>query len=396
MPKPTTYDVVIAGGAAMGSAVAWWLARLGGGRCRVLVAEPDPGYRHASTALSVASIRQQFTQGINVAISRFGISFIKNIRDNIQLEGIPDRLDLVENGYLFLAGSAKAEAAMRAAVALQRAAGAATELIPVAALAHRFPYLDPAGLCLASFGPRDEGWFDNMALLSAFRRGARAAGVTYLAASVVGIERVAGRVAAVRLSDGQRVATGALVNAAGTRAAQVMRMVDEDIPVEPRKRTVFLVDAPNVRAPGAPLLVDPSGFYLRPEGDKWLCAIVPETDAAVAPDDFEPDRGAFEQAIWPRLYARAPGFDAVKVVGCWAGHYAFNTFDQNAIVGAMPGTPNLYAVNGFSGHGLQQAPAMGRAVAELILEGRFIGLDLSALSPARIAENRPVVEEAIV
>jgi glycine/D-amino acid oxidase-like deaminating enzyme len=113
-------------------------------------------------------------------------------------------------------------------------------------------------------------------------------------------------------------------------------------------------------------------------------------------DDFEPDHGAFEEIIWPKLYMRAPGFDAVKVQGVWAGHYAYNTFDQNAIVGAVPGCENFYAMNGFSGHGLQQAPAMGRGIAELILHGAYQTLDMSDLAMDRIAAGRRVLERAIV
>ena len=167
------------------------------------------------------------------------------------------------------------------------------------------------------------------------------------------------------------------------------------LPVEPRKRTVFVIDAPNARHPDAPLLVD-AGFYLRPEQSHWITATVPQDDGPCAADDFEPDLHLFEDVIWEQLYNRAPGFDAVKVIRHWVGHYAYNTLDQNAILGPHPDMPNLFLMNGFSGHGLQQSPAVGRGLAEHILTGGWQSLDLSELGVSRILENRPFREKAVV
>ena len=390
------YDVAIIGGAAMGAATAFWLTRLGAAGRRLALIEADPSFRQASTALSVASIRQQFTHPINVRTSRYGIDFIRNFAQYVGPDSDPRDLGFIENGYLFLAGSAAAAEAMRAAQAMQRGEGALTELWSADEVAARFPHLRTPDVVLASFGPRDEGWFDNMGLLAGLRGAARRAGVRFLTGRVTGLERSGSRVVALRIGEDTRIEAGAVVNAAGTQAAHLLSMVDEVIPVEPRKRTVFVIDAPDVHVPGAPLMVDHLGFYLRPEGRHWICATVPETDGPADPDDFEPDWTQFETSIWERLYQRAPGFAAVKVLRAWAGHYAFNRFDQNAIVGRWPGFENLYVMNGFSGHGLQQAPAMGRGIAELILHGEYRTLDLSELGPERLGENRPVLEKAIV
>lgn len=389
-------DVVIAGGGVMGASLAFWLTELAPGRLRVLVVERDPTYAHSSTALSVASIRQQFSNPVNVRISRFGVDFIRNVRSWLGADGEVWDLGFKEQGYLFLAGTAGQAQAMREVVEVQRAEGAATELIAPTALCGLFPWLDPAGVTLASFGPRDEGWFDNMGLLGGFRRAARARGVEFAAAEVAGAVRAGDRAEAVILSDGRRIDCGCLVNACGTRASALMSMLHEVIPVEPRKRTVFLVDAPNVAAPGAPLMVDHSGIYLRPEGKHWIAATVPSEDGRVDTDDFEPDLKQFEDVVWPRLYDRIPSFDAAKVLRAWAGHYAYNTLDQNAILGLWPGLANVYVMNGFSGHGLQQAPAVGRGIAELIVHGAYVSLDLTPLGADRIPEGRPFLERAIV
>ena len=388
-----SYDVVIAGGAVMGASLAFWLTRMQPG-IRVLVAERDPSFTFASTALSVASIRQQFSTPTNVAISRFGIDFIKQFAERLGQPEAGD-LGLVENGYLFLARSAEGAATLGKMATMQRRFGAVTEILSPEGVQALFPWIEVGDLEAASYGARDEGWFDNMGLLNGFRMAAKAQGAVFVADEVTGLELEGDRVVAARLAKTGRVACGAFANAAGTRAAVVARMAGLDLPVEPRKRTVFVIDAPNARHPEAPLLID-AGYYLRPERGHWITATVPEDDKACDANDFEPDLHLFEDAIWPALYARAPGFDAVKVVRHWVGHYAYNSFDQNALLGPLPMVPNLYFLNGFSGHGLQQAPAVGRGLAEHILTGGWQSLDLSDLSVTRFLEGRRVQETEIV
>ncbi|MFA5538920.1 MAG: FAD-binding oxidoreductase [Gemmobacter sp.] len=390
-----TRDVVVIGGAVMGASVAYWLTRARPG-LRVLVVEMDPTHARAATALSVASVRQQFTNPVNVEISRFGVRFIRDFGAELGLEEGAGDLGLKENGYLFLAGSAGGARVMQEVAAMQRDHGAATEVLTPDGIAARWPWMNTADIAAGSFGPRDEGWFDNMGLLAGFRSAARRQGAGFLTGRVTGIDLVAGRIAGVRLTSGERIGCGVVVNAAGTRAAGVMRMAGLDLPVEPRKRTVFVLDAPNARHPEAPLLVDHLGYYLRPEHGQWIAGIVPEDDGPCDADDFEPDHHLFEEMIWPRLYERSEGFDAVKVVRSWAGHYDYNTLDQNAVLGAHPGCPGLYLMNGFSGHGLQQAPAVGRGLAEAILDGRYGTIDLSDLGVERVLEGRPFPERAVV
>jgi FAD-dependent oxidoreductase domain-containing protein 1 len=387
-------DVVIVGGAVMGASAAYWLTRMQPG-LSVTVVERDPSYASAATALSVASIRSQFSAPVNVAISRFGIGFLRDFQGSLGHDvGVPD-LGLVENGYLFLGRSPEAPGVMAELAAMQRGLGAATEVWTPAEVKDRFPWLEVGDLTAGSFGPRDEGWFDNMGLLNGFRSAAKAQGAVFLKDEVTGILVAQGRVTGVSLASGGALGCGAVVNAAGTRGAAVAAMAGLALPVEPRKRTVFVIDAPNARHPDAPLLID-HGFYLRPERGHWITATVPEQDSACDPNDFEPDLHLFDEVIWEQLYARAPGFDAVKVIRHWVGHYDFNTLDQNAILGPHPDLPNFHFMNGFSGHGLQQSPAVGRGIAEQILTGCWQSLDLSDLSVTRVLEGRPIPERAIV
>lgn len=391
----TAYDVVVIGGAVMGASCAFWLSRLQPD-LRVLVVEQDTSFARASTALSVASIRSQFSTEVNVAISRYGIEFVRDFQGHLGRDvGVPS-LGLKENGYLFLAHSTEGASLLADLAAMQRGQGAATEVWTPAETQARFPWLNVEDLSAASFGPRDEGWFDNMGLLSGLRAAAKAQGVSFVTDEAVGLEMTSGRVSAVTLKKTGRVGCAHAVNAAGTRAAVVARWAGLDLPVEPRKRTVFVIDAPNACHPDAPLLVD-TGFYLRPEqGTQWITATVPDEDGPCAADDFEPDLNLFEEVIWEQLYNRAPGFDAVKVIRHWVGHYAYNTLDQNAILGPHPEVPNLFFMNGFSGHGLQQAPAIGRGIAEHLLTGGWQSLDLSDLSIDRVIAGRPFAEKHVV
>jgi glycine/D-amino acid oxidase-like deaminating enzyme len=390
----TGAEVIVIGGGVMGASAAYWLTRMQPG-IAVTVVEQDPSHRHAATALSVSSIRQQFTTPVNVAISRFGIAFLRGFAAEVGAAAGVASLGLRENGYLFLARTAEGAERLREAAAMQRGLGAATEVLSPSETAARFPWIETGDLAAASFGPRDEGWFDNMGLLQGLRAAARAQGARFVTDRALSLEVTAGRVAGVRLERSGLVGCAAVVVAAGTGTPGLMRGIGADLPVEPRKRTVFVLDAPNARHPDAPLLVD-AGFYLRPEDRHWIAGAVPQDDGPCDINDFEPDLQLFDEVIWPQLYARAAGFDAVKVLRCWAGHYDYNRLDQNAILGAHPDLPNLYLMTGFSGHGLQQAPAVGRGIAEQVLTGRWQSIDLSDLGVARVLANRPFREFAVV
>jgi glycine/D-amino acid oxidase-like deaminating enzyme len=168
-----------------------------------------------------------------------------------------------------------------------------------------------------------------------------------------------------------------------------------DLPVRPRRRSVYVVDC-RERPARFPLTIDPSGLWFRPEGTYTICGMPAPADADPDEPPLEVEYDRFEPEIWPALARRVPAFAAVKLVGAWAGYYDYNTFDQNAVVGPAPGLDNFILANGFSGHGLQQAPAVGRAIAEWITAGRYLSLDLSPLGYERIPQDRPLREDNII
>jgi FAD-dependent oxidoreductase domain-containing protein 1 len=406
---PASADVVIVGGAAMGSSLAYHLLAHPGFAGRVVVVEKDPTYARSASALSAASIRQQFSQAVNVRISLHGIRFLRAIEAHLGVVGEPCDIGLKEGGYLYLATAAGADV-LRANHAVQVAEGADVALLEPDALVARFPWLDPGDdVVLGSLGLSGEGWFDGWGLLQAFRRKAKALGALYVAGEVVDVLREGARVTHAVLADGSRIACGALVNCAGAGARDLAAKAGVDLPVFARRRYVFTF-ACRGDVPNCPLLIDTSGVYVRPEGEtaegrRFICGVSPDApeDEGLAWRDDDPatqevDWSYFEERIWPALAARVPAFEAIRPGAAWAGPYDMCALDHNALIGpaAPHGPENFLLCNGFSGHGLQQSPAVGRGLAELIVEGRYATLDLSDLAFSRIAEGRRVVERNVI
>ena len=388
-------DVVIIGGAIVGSSVATFLASRPDFDGRIVVVERDPSFRTASTALSAASIRLQFSTPLNIEISRFGLDVVRHPDRWLAVDGEAPEVGFVENGYLFLA-TAAGLATLERNHAVQRAHDVPVVLLSPAELRARFDWMATDDLAGASLGTASEGWFDAYALLQGFRRRARSLGVVDVTGEVVGVDVTGDRVEGARLADGTRIGADWVVNAAGPQAAAVAAMAGVELPVRPRTRQVYHFEAP-ISLGSAPLIVDPSGVYVRPEGPNFLSGFTPHADD---PDPDTPglvvDRRAFESVVWPALAHRIPSFDRLRLLDAWAGHYEVNTLDHNAIVGPHPVLGNLLFANGFSGHGLQQAPAVGRALAEWICLGRYETLDLGPLGYERVARGEPVRELNVI
>lgn len=389
-----SYDVVIVGGAVVGSAIAYFLKGPLGFDGSVLVVERDPTYESAATPRSAGGIRQQFSTPENILMSKFAAEFVKSAHEHLSVDGERADIPFVENGYLFLATQAGLPI-LRENHAVQTSLGAEIAFCAPAELTARFPWLNVEDIAAGTFGVRNEGWIDPYGLLQAFRKKARALGAEYVKDEVVELRRQAGRIESARLAAGGEVACGTLVDAAGYRAATIAELAGLALPVRPRKRFVFVFEC-RERIDKAPLLIDPNGVYFRPEGAGYICGVSPPEDADFDTLDFEIDYGLFEETIWPTLAHRVPAFEAIKLTRAWAGHYDYNTLDQNAILGPHPELPNFMVAAGFSGHGLQQSPAVGRAIAELIVHGAYRSIDLSRFGWSRVLENAPIFERNVV
>jgi len=414
----------------------------------IVIVEQDPTYARSSATLSAGGIRQQFSLKENVQMSLYGRDFLRNAHHLLQVDDDKEDDDVdvqfQEHGYLFLASTPTGREQMIQNNQVQQSAGVSKDdmhLMDPFQLKQQFPWLNTEDIVLGSYGSSGEGWFDPWALIRGLKRKCQSMGVTFIKGSPVGAVRekkLNGRVLSVDVLEEEdkkdsvvRYNVQHVVNAAGANCSKVMETLatgaTDDanggsgllypIPVEPRKRCIFFIHCNTHQTSGyivpqiAPLTICPqTGVYFRSEGlilddgeptGNFLCGVSPSQDIDKAIGDISEldyaDYELWDEIIWPALYHRVPAFGEVKVKSSWAGLYEYNTMDQNAIIDFHPEMENVAMVNGFSGHGLQQSPASGRAVAELLsCNGKFVTLDLSIFGFGRCCENRPIFEQGIV
>ncbi|KAM6295720.1 LOW QUALITY PROTEIN: FAD-dependent oxidoreductase domain-containing protein 1 [Aegotheles albertisi] len=420
---PEEADVVVVGGGVVGWSVAFWLKALEGRRhgMRVLVVERDPTYSRASTVLSAGGIRQQFSLPENIRMSRFSADFLRNINEHL---GVPNEppidIQFQPSGYLFLASPEDA-ARLEATVQLQREEGAQVALLSPSQLQAKFPWMDTRDVAVGSYGLEGEGWFDPWTLLNAFRRKATSLGVQSCSGEVRGFVTSAEDVMPpqgpaprsarikyvhVHMPDSleyQPVACAIVVNAAGAWAGELLRaeglpggLCHPPLPIQPRKRYIFSWHCHDGPGFSCPFLIDTSGAYFRRDGiaGNYLGGMSPPEEEEPDPGDLSVDHDFFQERVWPLLARRVPTFECLRPRGAWAGYYD-HTFDRNGVLGPHPRLENLFLAAGFSGHGLQHAPAAGRAVAELVVKGRYESLDLQRLGWGRRG-GEPLEEGGVV
>ncbi len=398
-PQNTSYDIVIVGGAIMGSSAAWFLSDDKDFDGTVLVVEKDPSYEFSSTMHTNSCMRQQFSSPLNVRISQFAADFVKNLPRYMGNDSRVPNLSIQSFGYMYLADNADFADVLRQNQIIQNAAGAATQLMTPEQIKAAYPFYNVDDIVLGSINTVDEGFWDATAVFDWWRRSARERGVEYVQNEVVAMTKnaVGTQVESVTLKSGEVIACGKVLNASGPRAVETAKMIGVTLPVEPRKRYSWVFSAEKPLDRDLPLTIDPSGVHVRENGGgTYQAGGHADIDPAVAYDDFQMDHNLWENHIWPTLATRIPQFEAIKVQSEWTGHYAYNTLDQNAITGPHPEVENFFFLNGFSGHGLQQSPAMGRGTAELMVHGAYKTLDLTPFHFDRLAQNRPIIEKAII
>lgn len=383
----------------MGSSTAWFLTDNPDFDGSVLVIERDPSYEFCSTAHTNSCMRQQYSEVLNVRISQFAADFVKNLRDYMGGDDRVPELSIQNFGYMYLADTDEFADTLRENIKVQHEAGAGTVLMSPDEIKAKYPFYNVDDVLLGSINTVDEGYWDGAAVFDCWRRQARERGVEYVENEVVAmtLNETHSRVESVTLKSGEVISCGQIVNASGPRAARTAAMAGIKVPVEPRKRFTWIFSAEKPLEMDLPLTIDPSGIHVRENGGgTYLAGGHPEVDPAVEFDDFTMDFAFWEQHAWPIIATRIPQFETIKVTHEWAGHYAYNAFDHNAILGPHTQVENFIFLNGFSGHGLQQSPAMGRATAEWLTYGEYRVLDLSPFKYERIAENRMIVEKAVI
>ncbi|XP_072747613.1 FAD-dependent oxidoreductase domain-containing protein 1 [Anoplolepis gracilipes] len=417
---PEHCDVLIIGGGAIGSAIAYWLKEtIHKKEFNVIVVEKDPTYAKASTTLSVGGLRQQFSLEENIQMSLYGAEFLRNVNEHLSIPGeAPIDLNFHPYGYLVLATEAGAETLVQNSK-LQNSLGAKNVILTKEKLKHTFPWLNTDGIAAGCLGLEKEGWFDPWSLLCALKRKACHLGAQYINAEVKAFQyskipatfdkemNPAQRLNSVviKKNDGEirKIEFSKVVIAAGAFSGDVAELADigtgeellsVPLPVVPRKRYVYCFHCPNGPGLNTPLTIDPSGAYFRRDGlgGNFIAGKSPEFNEEPSVDNLDVDHKFFDNKIWPILAHRVPAFESLKVNSSWAGYYEYNTFDENGIVGRHPYHENLYIATGFSGHGIQKAPAVGRAISELLFHNRFTTIDLSKLSFNRFLKSEPMRE----
>jgi FAD-dependent oxidoreductase domain-containing protein 1 len=386
-----TYDVIIIGGGIMGSATAYYLMKADSS-LKVAVVERDPSYAKASTTLSMANVRIQFSLKENIRISQYTFEILDRFEDEMTIEDRRPKIYFHREGNLFLVDRQNQRAAEKS-FELQKKLGCRIEWWSPDEIRQHYGLYEPGDLMGGTYGP-DDGHMDAYAMLMAYKAKARFLGAVYLADDITEIKKTGSRVSGVSLASGQNLNGGFVVNCAGAWAARIAATAGVELPVSPIKRQVFTLDTAVKPEGSLPLTILPSGMYFRTEtgGIILLGKSMAEDPAGF---NFSWDEKRFMEILWPELAEFVPAFDRLKLIRGWAGLYAVNTLDGNAILGQWPEIKGFYLANGFSGHGLQQAPAVGRYLTELILD-QPLTLNLKIFSPQRILEQKPLNEGGLV
>lgn len=421
MGFPNHADIVIIGGGAMGSSIAYWLKQKSTPTAfRVVVIEKDTTFSKCSTTLSVGGLRQQFSLPENIEMSLFGAEFLRTIKKRFGPEA---DVYFTPHGYLVLA-SEEGAAQLLDNSKLQKELGAVNMVLSKNQLKKRFPWMNVDDVELGCIGLEKEGWFDPWSLLTLLKAGAQNMGVQYIKGEVVDFmfketdvimkgaddihnEGIYGVVVKTPEGDLKPIEFAYGIIAAGPDSGEIAKLAkigtaegirSVPLPVERRKRYVFQFDCQE-DPPGinTPMTIDYTGTYFRRDGlgGSFISGLSPALDEEPSTDNLEVDYEYFDKKVWPNLANRVPSFNAIKVRNAWSGFYEYNTFDENGIIGGHPYYTNLLLATGFSGHGIQQAPAVGRAIAELILDGKYQTIDLTRLGFDRLIVDKPMYEIGI-
>ncbi|MGA8040998.1 MAG: FAD-dependent oxidoreductase [Acidimicrobiia bacterium] len=382
--------IVIIGGAATGWATAHHLLTLDPA-LEVTVIEKDPTLRYSSTMLSDGNVRIQFNLEENVAISVYAMECLETFAEEMTVDGHIPEPQMRKQGNLFLVDEA-GEADAKAGLATQQRLGCDSVWLDMATIEDRYPALASDHLIGGTFGPRD-GSVDPNGVVEGYRRMALSRGAQPVTGTVQSLAMANGRVTGARLADGSTVDADATVVAAGAWSARLLDTVGVSIPVDPVMRTVYVVAGEVEGSESLPSAFLPSGVYVIPEHDRTFLIAWSTSDDPIGFDFTPAPRSKFYDVIWPELASKLPAFDRLEVVRSWAGLYAQNRLDANAIIGEWPDIGGLFLATGFSGHGFQQCHAVGRYLAELVTES-IPSLDMRRLGPDRILSGEPLMEHA--
>jgi glycine/D-amino acid oxidase-like deaminating enzyme len=383
-------DIAIIGGGVIGCAAAYFLRSAGA--ARVCVIEPDPTYAKAATPVATGGCRRLFARPENIRMSQFSIEFFKDFQKHVAVDGYAPDPQWKEQGYLFVVGRGH-EKALEANYRTQESLGVKVELLDRGRIASKYPWMRSDDLALGVLSPED-GWLDPNSVLQGFRKKAQALDAEFLQDRVLELHTAGMRVRELELASGRRIRGESVINAAGCWAASIAKLAGMELPVNPMRRFEHYVELAG-ELPAMPLIKDPDRLVIRPEGRGYSVGLVNSREPRGF--NFEVDPRYFEDVVWPACASRIPAFAKLKLKREWAGLYDECELDGNMILGNWPGRlDNFYVACGFSGHGLMHAPAVGRALAELIAKGRYESIDLERMGYQRVLDKAPYAETGII
>ena len=374
-----TADVVIIGGGIVGLSIAYHLAVRKAGK--ILLFEKGQ-LGEGSTSRCVGGIRSQFSTEINI---RFSLESLKTFSQFKEEFGVDPEFRRI--GYLFLATEERERRIFRQNVELQRKFGIPVEFLDSEEIGKRWPYLRTDDVLGGTFCGWD-GYAGPGEVLSGLAKGAKREGVRiYEGTEVMGISLARGRIQSVKTKE-EEISTSVIVNAGGPYAASIGDMAGVQIPVKPLRRQIFVTAPFHLTDHPVPLTIDfHRGWYFRREGEGLLLS---------GPLDLEPsfnlntEYEAMAEASENAVY-RVPVLEKARIARGWAGLYEISP-DHHAILGRVPEVDGFILANGFSGHGFQHSPAVGKVVSELITDGNAVTIDIASLSIERFDKGELVLE----
>jgi len=383
-------DVIIVGGGVIGSSIAYNLLNddFDGD---VVLFEKDKTYEYASTPRSAGGIRQLFTTGVNVEMGKYAVEKYSTFKEDMAIDDELAEIDFQQNGYFFLVNKEENMKQLEEQAALQRQFNVGSEVIERDKLSDIIPEINTHDLAGGIYSGKD-GYLDPYSVMQGYMKKAKQLGATYIYEEVKEITKDGKNVSGV-ITEKDVYKAPIVINCAGPWASTLSETLNLPIPVIPLKRQIIQFNIAEPLEKRLPLTVDPSGVYFRHEGNSIICGYAEEVKPQI---EFSWRRDFFMEFLWPILANRVSNFEKAKIQSGWAGIYSHNTEDQNAIIGEHPDLSGYHLAVGFSGHGMQQAPAVGRGFSEYIRNGKYETIDFSLLGFDRFQKEELVVEEAIV
>jgi sarcosine oxidase subunit beta len=371
--------IIIIGGGIMGVSTAYFLAKRG--QRDVILLERDL-LAQASTGLCVGGIRQQFSHPANILLSQETIRQLRDFEREFHT-----KIDFHQTGYLFLTKEQPTWEAFGECVKIQHQYGVPVEVLSPEEVKHRWPYLEVENLKGGIFGPED-GYVDPYDVTMAIANKTRKMGISILERTeVTDIFLENGRITGVETSQGP-ISSKIIVNAAGAWGGEIARMAGIDLPVQPYRRQVFITKAFNAIPRPVPMIIDmDTQFYIRGYAPGILMGM---TDLDELPSFHTHVDRSFMEQVTAAALERVPVLKQAEILRGWGGLYAM-TPDENPIIGEIPGIKGFFCATGFSGHGFQHGPAVGRILSELILD-RNTSFNISPFNYDRFKKCKKTTE----